>query len=52
MTDVLVDHLSNLPDLEDETRPILYACENDHSAVGWCKLKGFKAVLKLPGFSA
>ncbi len=30
---VLADHLMNLPDVEDETRPVLYACENDHSSV-------------------
>ena len=30
---VLVDHFINLPDVEDETRPVLYACENDHSSV-------------------
>lgn len=31
--EVLVEHLVNLPDVEDETRPVLYACENDHSSV-------------------
>lgn len=30
---VLVDHFINLPDVEDEARPVLYACENDHSSV-------------------
>ena len=29
----LTDHLVNLPDCEDEARPVLYACENDHSSV-------------------
>jgi len=29
----LTDHLVNLPDTEDESRPVLYACENDHSSV-------------------
>ena len=31
--DVLVNLLVNLPDCEDESRPVLYACENDHSSV-------------------
>ena len=30
---VLTEHLVNLPDCEDESRPVLYACENDHSQV-------------------
>ena len=30
---ILADHLVNLPDCEDENRPVLYACENDHSTV-------------------
>ena len=30
---MLVDHFVNLPDVEDEARPVLYACENDHSMV-------------------
>ncbi len=29
----LTDHLVNLPECEDEARPVLYACENDHSSV-------------------
>ena len=31
--DVLVNLLVQLPDCEDENRPVLYACENDHSSV-------------------
>ena len=31
--EVLVDSLINLPDVEDEARPVLFACENDHSLV-------------------
>ena len=31
--DVLVNLLVQLPDCEDESRPVLYACENDHSSV-------------------
>jgi len=33
MADVMTEHLISLPDVEDEARPVLYACENDHSAV-------------------
>jgi beta-phosphoglucomutase-like phosphatase (HAD superfamily) len=29
----LTEHLVNLPECEDESRPVLYACENDHGMI-------------------